>query len=145
MTNLTLFQNSFFRFLVVGVLNTICGMSVMFLLFNILETNYWLSTFIGNSVGATVSYFLNKRFTFKNDANHGQTIWKFISIILICYILSYCLSYLISHYLISSLNIKNNEILGNVSILIGNVFYTLINYVGQKFIVFSKKTSAQKV
>ncbi|WP_430101061.1 GtrA family protein [Paenibacillus polymyxa] len=37
----------------------------MFLLFNILETNYWLSTFIGNSVGATVSYFLNKRFTFK--------------------------------------------------------------------------------
>ncbi|AUS28829.1 polysaccharide biosynthesis protein GtrA [Paenibacillus polymyxa] len=43
------------------------------------------------------------------------------------------------------MSIKNNEILGNVSILIGNVFYTLINYVGQKFIVFSKKTSAQKV
>ncbi|MGG4203970.1 GtrA family protein [Paenibacillus jamilae] len=145
MTNLTLFQNSFFRFLVVGVLNTICGMSVMFLLFNTLGTNYWLSTFIGNSVGATVSYFLNKRFTFKNNASHGQTIWKFVFIILICYLLSYCLSYLISHFLISSLSIKNNVILGNLSILIGNIFYTLINYVGQKFIVFSKKTKAQKV
>ncbi len=141
---MTLFQNSFFRFLVVGVLNTLCGMSVMFLLFN-LGTNYWLSTFIGNSVGATVSYFLNKRFTFKNSASHGQTLWKFISIILICYLLSYCLSYLISHFLVSNLDIKNNGVLGNLSILIGNIFYTLINYVGQKYIVFSRKTKAQKV
>lgn len=49
-------------------------MSVMFLLFNTLGTNYWLSTFIGNSVGATVSYFLNKKIYFQNNASHGQTI-----------------------------------------------------------------------
>ncbi|MCC3378387.1 GtrA family protein [Paenibacillus sp. UY79] len=142
---MTLFQNSFFRFLMVGVLNTLCGMSVMFLLFNTLGMNYWLSTFIGNAVGATVSYFLNKKFTFRNNASHGQTLWRFIFIILICYFLSYCLSYLISHFLISNLSIKNSEILGNLSILIGNIFYTLINYVGQKYVVFSRKAKTQRV
>ncbi|MFC7558999.1 GtrA family protein [Paenibacillus farraposensis] len=129
----------------VGVLNTLCGMSVMFLLFNTLGMNYWLSTFIGNAVGATVSYFLNKKFTFRNNASHGQTLWRFIFIILICYFLSYCLSYLISHFLISNLSIKNSEILGNLSILIGNIFYTLINYVGQKYVVFSRKAKTQRV
>ena len=57
----------FVRFLMVGVANTIVGLSVMYLLLHLAGLSYWTSTFLGNSVGAVVSFFLNRSFTFRSQ------------------------------------------------------------------------------
>src|SRR4051812_45522454 len=84
--------NSFFRFLLVGLLNTIIGLSLMFFFLKFFHMSYWLSTFIGNSIGAAVSYFLNRSFTFNSNIAAKIGIPKFVAVILFSYVFSYSIS-----------------------------------------------------
>ena len=54
------------KFLMVGVINTLVGTGVMFLLYNVFSASYWVSSATNYIVGSVVSYFLNKYFTFQN-------------------------------------------------------------------------------
>ena len=46
------------RFLLVGVVNTLVGAGIMFLLYNLAGCSYWLSSAANYIVGGVVSYFL---------------------------------------------------------------------------------------
>ncbi|MFZ3589875.1 GtrA family protein [Bacillus sp. DJP31] len=121
--------NSFVRFLLVGVMNTLVGLSLILILMNAFEMNYWLSTFIGNGTGAVISYFLNRKFTFKSQRSHQRGAPAFFVVILICYFGSYS----ISAWMINMSNQPQEEL----AVLVGCAFYTLTNYCGQK-IVFAE-------
>ncbi|GIN40504.1 MULTISPECIES: GtrA family protein [Heyndrickxia] len=128
--------NSFIRFLLVGMINTLIGLFIMFTLLNGFHQPYWLSTFIGNGTGACVSYFLNRVFTFQSRVELNKSVILFIVTILVCYYLSYSLSHLIVYNLLSTL-IKGFYLSDEEqAILIGTGFYTIMNYLGQKYIVF---------
>ena len=66
------FDSSFFRFLIVGCINTLVGYGVMFGLYNLAglhrwgDLGFWLSSAANYVIGSIVSYFLNKHFTFRN-------------------------------------------------------------------------------
>ena len=51
------------KFLIVGVINTLVGTGVMFVLYNFFSVSYWISSAANYVVGSIVSYFLNKYFT----------------------------------------------------------------------------------
>ena len=72
-----LLTSSFARFLLVGLFNTLVGLSASFAFFNLLHLNYWISTFAGNTIGAVVSYTLNRTFTFRSNVSIGSSWWKF--------------------------------------------------------------------
>ena len=61
------FDIKFWKFILVGIFNTLVGEGLKFLLFNLFHTNVWISSIIGMVVGSVISYFLNKHFTFKNQ------------------------------------------------------------------------------
>jgi len=122
--------NTFIRFLLVGLMNTIVGLSSIFLFLHAVGLSYWLSTFLGNSVGAIVSYLLNRRFTFNSNATFGRSIPLFILVILSCYFLSYSASKFIVGFILLP---YTNEI----AVLLGTGLYTMLNYFGQKHIVFA--------
>jgi putative flippase GtrA len=130
--------NRFTRFLLVGVINTITGLSVIFVLLNVFEFSYWTSTFIGNGVGAAVSYLLNRSFTFNSQIDFTKGIPKFISVILLCYFFSYSISEFVAdgvYYLYSTIPFINKE---EFAILFGSGLYTITNYFGQRYFVFKK-------
>ena len=52
------------KFILVGIVNTLVGTGVMFLLYNVFHTGYWIASASNYIVGSVVSYFLNKYFTF---------------------------------------------------------------------------------
>lgn len=132
------FNTKFLRFLIVGMINTIVGLSISFISLNIFQVNYWVSTFSGNGVGAVVSYFLNRKFTFKSNAAVRKTFWKFIIVILLCYFISYWTSsFIVKSFIQIGQFSLSNQILDNISTLFGAVLYTISNYLGQKIIVFS--------
>ncbi|MNP17943.1 GtrA-like protein [compost metagenome] len=133
-------NQDFIKFLLVGVLNTAVGLSTIFLLLNLLDFNYWISTFMGNSIGAIVSYCLNKRFTFNSNVSNREAFWKFVSVIVLCYLISYTASYILFDILIGEL-IHDVALRSNFTALIGAGIYTLLNYIGQKYFVFKKNPS----
>ncbi|KOP83007.1 GtrA family protein [Cytobacillus solani] len=129
--------NSFIRFFIVGVINTLTGLSTMFLLLNIAELSYWFSTFIGNSIGAIVSYSLNRTFTFQSKVTIKKSVPRFIAVILFCYLFSYKVSEMAAGMIIGKFPLI--RLTGeNLAIIIGTAVYMITNYFGQRLYVFRK-------
>ncbi|WP_456276102.1 GtrA family protein [Bacillus sp. AK128] len=128
--------NSFVRFLLVGVLNTLVGLSMIFLMIK-LGMNYWSSTFVGNGIGAAVSFLLNRTFTFKSSVSMQRGIPLFILVILVCYFSSYTISKWMVSFTFVSAMVPSFLSETDVAILLGAGLYTFSNYLGQKYIVFS--------
>ncbi|WP_102274987.1 GtrA family protein [Cytobacillus massiliigabonensis] len=129
--------NSFTRFLIVGIINTMTGLSTMFFLLNAAELSYWLSTFLGNSVGAIVSYSLNRTFTFHSKATLKKSVPRFITVILFCYFFSYAVSDMAASMIKDQFPLKMVTA-ENLAVLVGTAIYMIMNYCGQKLYVFNK-------
>ncbi|WP_053367554.1 GtrA family protein [Bacillus sp. FJAT-27245] len=126
--------NSFFRFALVGVANTAAGLIIMLTLLNIAGASYWLSTFIGNTAGAALSYFLNRSFTFRSSVRFSDGAPRFIAVILICYFACYWVSgQVIGAGAADFLPAAYRD---DAAVLVGSCLYTLTNYFGQKKYVF---------
>ena len=77
------------KFLIVGVINTLVGSAVMFLLYNGFRTGYWIASACNYIIGSIVSYFLNKHFTFRSKEKSLREVITFAVNIVICYVLAY--------------------------------------------------------
>jgi putative flippase GtrA len=131
------FNNSFIRFLVVGILNTFIGLILIYSLLHI--TSYWTATFIGNSIGAVVSFFLNRSFTFKSHSNLMKSSLKFFGVTLVCYFIAYKISFVAISYALGLLHIDNKRLIEYVAVLFGMGTYTILNYLGHRFYTFAKR------
>ncbi|UVI28903.1 GtrA family protein [Paenibacillus spongiae] len=133
-------EHSFVRFVIVGVVNTLIGLSVIFACLNLAGLGYWPSTIIGNAVGAVNSYVMNKRFTFQSKASVSSTLWRFMLVTVICYVAAYWISAQAARWLIAPVFPQASEAaLNNAAALIGSGLYTVMNYAGQKKMTFGKK------
>lgn len=124
------------KFLIVGVINTIVGTGVMFVLYNVFSVSYWVSSASNYVVGSIVSYFLNKYFTFQSKEKSWKQIGKFVLNITICYLLAYGMAKPMVSFVLSDFS---ENIQGNVSMLFGMGFFVVLNYLGQRLFVFKKK------
>lgn len=138
-------NHSFIRFLLVGVINTIVGLSAMYLFLHALSFSYWVSTFLGNLIGACVSYYLNRTFTFKSNASVGKSMFKFTAVILLCYIISYYLGEKAALFLFSQLSFLGEKYAEDAAVLFGTGFYTITNYLGQRLFVFHNKQEKKEI
>lgn len=125
-------NNELIKFLMVGVLNTIIGASVMFVAYNFFGLNYWISTSLNYIVAGTFSFFANKKFTFKSEGKTFQKIILFIITLIFCYFVAFYLSKKITFFI----DISNKKLKENISMLLGMVIYTVLNFILQKKIVF---------
>ena len=130
-----LIDETFCKFIVVGVINTLLGTSIMFLFYNILHLSYWISSASNYFFGSILSYFLNKNFTFKNKVDGFRNIIYFILNISICYLVAYGIAKPVVKYVLSSFGKVTQE---NVAMFVGMCLFVVMNYLGQRFIVFGK-------
>jgi putative flippase GtrA len=128
----------FIRFLLVGVCNTIIGLSSMFLFLHVFHISYWISTFLGNTIGAIASYFLNRKFTFNSHTPLKKSAFKFILVILVCYFCSYKLGIILANMWLGQISLVPAKYANDIAIMIGTGLYTITNYLGQRYIVFPK-------
>lgn len=134
-------NHSFFRFLLVGVINTIVGLSTMYIFLHGFHCSYWVSTFIGNIIGACVSYFLNRTFTFQSNTAVGKSMFRFAAVILICYFISYYLGEKMVLYFFQHFSFIDMKYADDAAVLFGTGIYTITNYLGQRLFVFQKEGS----
>lgn len=87
-----LFDEKLWKFLLVGVLNTLVGNGLMFLLYNLAGFSYWPATGLSYALASVMSYFLNRYFTFKYQGSGWETALRFALNIAVCYGLAYGLA-----------------------------------------------------
>lgn len=121
------------KFILVGIINTLVGTSVMFLLYNLAGVNYWISSASNYIVGSIVSYLLNKYFTFNNKEKSLKQVVKFVVNISLCYLLAYGIAKPTVEFILSPLTLRMKE---NLAMLVGMGLFVAFNYIGQRFFVF---------
>ena len=139
-----LLDNSFVRFLIVGVINTLVGTAVMFGLYNLAglhkwgQAGYWLSTIGNYTVGSMVSFFLNKHFTFKNKEKGRGVVIRFVVNIAVCMVLAYGIAQRAVEAALAG-SFLSEQMQGNLSMLVGMGLFVLLNYFGQRFFAFRSR------
>jgi putative flippase GtrA len=119
----------FVRFLVVGVANTLVGLSVIFAAKYFLEARDVLANAIGYAVGICVSYTLNSRWTFAYQGNWVPAVAKF----LVATGIAYAANLLT---VVAAINVLNlNTYLAQA---MGMPVYTVTAYLASRYIVFRK-------
>ncbi len=131
-----LYSWSLFRFALVGVVNTLAGMAIMFGLYNLVHCSYWLSSAANYVLTSILSYFLNKYFTFRSKAKTPHEVLLFAMNIAVCYLAAYGAAKPMMLRLLANASVSLRE---NVAMLVGMVLFTLLNYLGQRLLVFRKR------
>ena len=133
--NQKLIDKTTVKFLMVGVVNTLIGSGTMFLLYNLAGCSYWLASAANYIVGGTVSFFLNKFFTFQNKERSWRQVGRFVITVTLCYLIAYGIAKPLALLLLAGQAIRIQE---NVAMLVGMCLYTVLNYLGQRFFAFKK-------
>ena len=130
------FERIFFKFILVGIINTIVGSAIMFSLYNVVHLSYWLSSACNYCLTSVLSFFLNKYYTF------GVRYWSAVMVIAFVFTIavSYLMAYGIAKPAMNSLLINSpQKIRDNAALFTGMCLFTGINYLGQRLIVFRVK------
>ena len=124
------------KFLIVGVVNTLFGIAIMFSLYNLAGCSYWVSSAANYVFGSILSFFLNKNFTFQNKDSLQKTLPKFVLNILLCYLLAYGIAKPTALYLLKDCTVTIQE---NVAMFVGMCLFTAFNYIGQRYFAFKEE------
>jgi len=114
----------FIRYNLVGIVNTIVGFSIIFLLMFI-GVGATASNAIGYAIGSILSFYLNSRYTFKSTQTNKSQMVKFFAILGVSYILNFItLQYLLGF---------SNPYIAQIG---SAIVYTVSSFIMVKFIVF---------
>ena len=126
-------MDKLFRFIIVGVINTIVGTTIMFSLYNLFGCSYWVSSATNYILTSILSFFLNKYFTFKNTKRSFKQVLRFALNIAVCYLLAYGIAKPFIFFILSN---TNELFQNNISMLVGMCLFTGFNFLGQRFFAF---------
>lgn len=113
---------------VVGVSNTLITMAVIYIMMKLLGCREGLSNITGYVAGLLNSFIWNKQWTFKDSsAGWKHSAFRFAVAFVVCYVLQWGLVTVLNAHL--SIDHYYNH-------LIGMVFYTILNFILNKFYTF---------
>jgi putative flippase GtrA len=138
-----LLDKTFWKFILVGILNTLFVTGIMFLLYNVVLRDfqdrpwaYWVSSAANYILGSVLSFFLNKYFTFRYKKNGWRVVLRFSLNIAVCYLIAYGAAKPLAVRLLSQ---APGPIQENVAMLVGMGLFVLLNYAGQRFFAFRQE------
>lgn len=129
-------DKTFSKFVMVGVVNTVVGTSIMFVFYNVFHLSYWVSSASNYFFGSICSYLLNKHFTFQYHEKGFKSLIRFTINILVCYLLAYGIAKPFIRWIFSGFN---DTIQDNISMALGMCLFVVFNYLGQRFFAFKAK------
>ena len=133
---LSLFDVKLLKFLLVGVLNTLVGDGLSFLLINLTDWNMWWATAVPTVIASVMSYFLNKYFTFKNTEKGWRPVLRFAVNIGVCYLLAYGIAIPLMQWALGGVEPTLRDNLAKVT---GMCLFVGFNYLGQRLFAFRNK------
>ena len=127
-------------FALIGGLNTLLDLALMWLFYDVFHMGYWGSSATAFVLCSISSFVLNRRFTWRSTENVWRTLIRFSLVLAACYLLAYSLAQpLVSRLLQGRLDAAWQD---RISMVTGMCLFTLMNFFGQRLIVFRKKREA---
>ena len=122
-------MKQFFRFLTVGVFNTILGYGVIFACMYLAKMSPESSNVAGYSAGLVVSYILNRKYTFNSKQNQRKEIIRFLAV----FVVAYASNFVILEILIYKIGMHEG-----MSQVLAGVAYVITSYIMNKYYVFKQ-------
>lgn len=138
-------NSTFIRFLMVGIANTAVGLTAIYLFLHLAGLSYWIASFLGNSVGACVSFVLNRNFTFRSQGSVKESMLRFIVVIFACYLAAFNLGRNVVDFLLSNSDFLSTGLKTDIAVLISTGLYTVLNYFCQKLFVFPYRKNVNEI
>lgn len=120
-------MGQFFRYLVVGVINTLLGYCIIFACMYLAGMTPEASNVAGYAVGLVVSYVLNRYYTFNNKQSRRGEILRFLAVFFVAYVSNFAVLLILIH------RIGMHE--GGSQIIAGLV-YVVASFLMNKYYVF---------
>ncbi len=127
----------FLKFIIAGISNTLIGMVLIFFFYNMFDLGYWTSTALGYLTGGVWAYLMSRYFVFRYEKKGKRLIIRFALNMAVCYFMAYLIAKPITIKICGSVMPQlSAEMKEKVAIVMGMGIYTLLNFLGQKFICF---------
>jgi len=114
----------------VGISNTLITLAIIFVFMKLFNFSYIISNAAGFLFGFINSFILNRMWTFKSKNSMGRESIFYILIFAVCYMLQLILLVVLKEKL---------QIKPEYAQIIAIVFYSILNFSGNKFITFKNK------
>lgn len=138
-------DKSLLIFLIIGGLNTIISTVGSQLLLGPISARwgdtagYWASTAIMFTLCSIASFYFNRKYSFESKAPLLQSAVRFAVVILVCYLIGFGFSNFITPMIVSAFGASFSPVwISRIAMLIGQVFFTALNYVGQRLWAFKE-------
>ncbi|MGX8774970.1 MAG: GtrA family protein, partial [Bacillota bacterium] len=88
------FRTEFFTketltYLLIGLTSTAINWTGTYILNNVFGIGYWVTSILMFLLCLAFSYFMNKRYAFRNTQSEKETLPRYLIEVLICFVLSY--------------------------------------------------------
>jgi len=120
-------MRQFFRFLTVGVVNTLVGYGVIFAGMYLAKMSPESSNVAGYAVGLVASYVLNRKYTFNSRQDRRSEIVRF----LIVFVIAYVSNFAVLLFLIYTIGMHEGA-----SQVLAGVVYIVASFIMNKYYVF---------
>ena len=133
-------SRSLFIFMLIGLGNTGLNMLIMLALYRHFGLGHWSASAIGFVITSALSFLLNRKFSFNSQGKPVSDLWRFVLVIAACYFVAYALALPMIEWAVDlPVFVRLAPWGGEIALLLGNVIFTALNYLGQRFFAFAKR------
>lgn len=129
------------KYALVGCMNTLLTLCVIFLCKSILGVNAYVSNALGYIIGLINSFLWNRKWVFHSNGSISREAIVFLCGFAVCYIIQFAVVWALNQSSFGKLEFDLGIIVVSgygVATLLGNVAYTLSNFVYNKLLTFKK-------
>lgn len=130
----------FVKYCMVGVLNTLVTMGVIFTCKSVLELNPYLSNALGYVAGVINSFLWNKTWVFHSDGSYHSEALRFVAGFLVCYALQFAVVVAMTSTSFADVTVDLRWVVLSgygIATVLGNVVYTMANFIYNRTVTFS--------
>lgn len=131
--------DKFIKYCMVGVLNTLITLGVIFIAKSLIGLNPYVSNILGYGAGLANSFLWNRRWVFRSTGRMRREALVFLGGFAVCYTLQFMLVWALTQSTFGELQLSISvfTITGyGIATLLGNVLYTVANFLYNRLITF---------
>lgn len=129
----------FVKYCIVGALNTMVCLGVIFVCKSLVGVNPYLSNILGYAAGLINSFLWNKQWVFRTHGGYSREALRFLAGFALCYVMQLAVVFALNTSPFGKFEV---DIFGfvlsgyGIATLLGNLVYTLANYVYNRLVTF---------
>ncbi len=127
----------FIKYNLIGIVNTLITLCVVWILYELLGWNLELSNFLGFVAGGINSYWMNRRLNFKSQNQKGKEIFRFLLVFVCAYLVNLFVLESLKNSLPSAGDFLSAGFLANV---LANIAYVIVSFLLYRYFVFKPKS-----